>query len=134
MISRRKQQARKGVAVTEAAVLLPFVVIIAFAAIELSNGFYLRQSLTLGAYEAAMEMAKPQKKADAAEIPCRDVLKARGITHYKIDITPQSTGDLKPGQLITVTVSAPADAYAMGSSMFLKNRTIVANVTVVRMP
>ena len=130
----RVRAARRGVAATETAVLLPVVVMIAFAAIELANGFYLKQSLTLGAYEAASVLSASESKSSVAEEACGEILRARGVSSFAMSVSPNPQSKIDAGELITVKVAAPADAFAIGANFFLRSREVTSEVTVVRTP
>lgn len=129
-----KQNRRRGAAVTEAAVFLPLVVMIGFVSIEFANGLYLRQSLTLGAYEAAMIVTDPGSSIEQANAVCAEILQARDITVYELQVQPDLNSEIAAGDFLTVTVTAPSTAYALGPGFFMHNRTITSSVTVARTP
>lgn len=125
---------RDGVAAVETAIVLPVIVLITFASVEFANSLYLRQSITLGAYEAAMVLAEPQSLLADAEANCNEVLAARNVDDFTVAVTPNPEDEIDPGDLITVTVTASTDAFAMGPTFFMQGRNVVATVTTVRNP
>jgi Flp pilus assembly protein TadG len=131
-IGRPIRQDRRGVAATETAILLPTFVLIVFAAIECSNALYLRQSLTLAAYEAATVLSDPSGTEAQATTTCDAILEARNIETFTLSVTPVSLNTLNPGDIISVQVSAPASAYSIGPAWFFAGRTLTATVHMVR--
>ncbi len=57
---------RRGVAAMETAVCLPFIAVMIFSGVELSNAVFLKQSINLAAYEAAKLITAPGNNADKA--------------------------------------------------------------------
>jgi hypothetical protein len=129
------RQRRKGIAVTETAILIPAFALVAFATIECSNALYLQQSLTLAAYEAGAILSEPTGTVDNANARCIEILQARDVTSYTLVTSPDlETTTLSPGDIFTVIVSAPASAYSIGPSWFFQNRTLTSEVHMVRSP
>lgn len=82
-----KRSERRGAAAIETALLLPVLILLAFGSIELSNMVFLRQSLSIAAYEGARIATKPGATAEQANTRVREVLNARGITSYTVSYT-----------------------------------------------
>ncbi len=109
---KRKQSTRTGGAAVEAALTFPLVLLLVGATIELSTAIYLKESLTIAAFEGARIAVT--RKADDEDVIERieQVYTERGIStagapvRQKIRITPAANAAnmLEP---ITITVSAP---------------------------
>jgi Flp pilus assembly protein TadG len=128
------QSIREGVAVMETAILLPILVVIVFAAMECSNALYLRQSLTIAAYESATILSESTGTYNDANAKCTEILSARNVNSHTLTVTPSVTSLLNPGDLITIEVTAPASAYSIGPAWFFKNKQLEATVYTVRAP
>lgn len=103
---------RIGGAVAEAALTLPLFIVIIAATIELSTAIYLKESLTIAAYEGARLAVT--RKADNEDVENRvaDILEGRGIRFDKVKISDTVTitpaaEDADVLEPITITVSAP---------------------------
>jgi Flp pilus assembly protein TadG len=124
---------RSGVAAVEAAILLPLMFVIVFGAIEVANGIFLRQSLTVAAYEGARSATRSGGTAVQARQRVREVLQARGVTGETVNITPDVTATTPRGTMVTVTVSTPGAAQAMNPLRLLEGRIIQQTVVMVRL-
>lgn len=130
-LSKSRRRNRSGVAATEAAILLPVFVVTVFASIEGANALYLKQSLTLAAYEAATIIEDDSGTEAVAEARCGQILSARDVETFEMAITPAPSA-LSPGDVFVVNVSSPASAYAIGPTFFFQSSTISASVSNVR--
>lgn len=128
---RSRVQLRQGTAATEAAILLPVFVLTVFASIEFANALYLKQSLTLAAYEATTVLEEKTGTTTKAEDRCEEILASRDVHAFEMDVSPDPD-DLDPGDVFTITVASPASAYRFGPSFFLRFSTIRASVSSVR--
>ena len=132
--SRRAISAsRRGVAATETALTLPLLVLIVFGSIEIANGVFLKQSLTIAAYEGARTLSKTGVTSAQGEARVDEVLTERSIADYDVSITPTVTANTPRGTELTVTVSAPASYYRVGPIQFLEGRTISRQFRMVRL-
>ncbi len=103
---------RNGGAAAEAAITLPLFIVIIAATIELSTAIYLKESLTIAAYEGSRLAVT--RKADNDDVVARieDILEGRGINFNgeqisnNVTITPAAdeADILEP---ITITITAP---------------------------
>lgn len=128
-----KLRNRNGVAAVEAAILLPLMFVIVFGAIEVANGIFLRQSLTVAAYEGARSATRPGGTSQLAEQRVREVLEARGVSDETVTITPNVTSLTPRGTMVTITVTAPGTQQAMNPLRLLQNRVIQQSVVMVRL-
>lgn len=122
---------RKGAAVVETAILLPVFVLTVLAAIECANALYLKQSLTLAAYESATILEEQTGTLAEAETRCSQILNARDVQTFELTVSPNPES-VDSGGVITVDVSADASAYSVGPSFFFQNSTMGATVSIVR--
>lgn len=113
--------------------MLPLLFVLVFGSIELANGIFLRQSLTVAAYEGARSATKPGGTSVHAEQRIRDVLESRGLDGETIAITPAVTGETARGTMVTVTVSIPGALHAMSPLRLLQDRTVRHSVVMVRL-
>lgn len=106
--TRRSSEARKGAALVEFALCLPVFVLISMGTIETCRMLYLRQSVKIAAYECARLAILPQVNLDAIQDQCDLILQGRDIKGFSMTINPADPTTVPFGQLITVTVQAPA--------------------------
>jgi Flp pilus assembly protein TadG len=111
---RKRRSRRRGGAVVEAALTLPLVLLLVSASVELSTAIYLKESLTIAAYEGARIAIT--RKADNEDVVDRieQVFTERGIStggvsiSSLVSISPAAdTADILDP--ITITVSAPTE-------------------------
>lgn len=104
---------RRAVAAVELAICLPLLTTFTFASIELCSALYLRQTLTIAAYEGARVACHPQGlQADATQAANR-ILTERRINGGQITFSPTTINGLPDGTLIRVTVQAPAASNSL---------------------
>lgn len=131
--SSEQSQNRKGLALVEFSIFLPIVAALVFGAIETANMVYLRQGLTMSAYEVARTVtAQGGVQADAV-LRGQQVLAARRITGATITVTPTVDSTTPAGTLVTVTVTAGADANAVSPQWFFEGFTLSKSVVFSRM-
>jgi Flp pilus assembly protein TadG len=127
--SRRRKT--RGVAAAELAVCLPVVVLLVVATIEACSAVFLRQSLTVAAYEgvrtALVEGATPTSITDT----CNQILKDRRVQGGKVAVKPSNIAALGPGDYVDVTVTAPFDANSVVPNMFYRGRSLSANASMM---
>jgi len=133
--NRRIRSNRRGAAVVEAAFCIPLIIILMFATLEISAGYYLKESLTIAAYEGARTGAK--RRATRAQVIQRvqDILDARNVSlgdSGTIQVTPSSLESMQTLQPLTVTVTAPSAGNSAFVFNALANRTIRAEVRMAR--
>ncbi|MCA8998185.1 MAG: pilus assembly protein [Planctomycetaceae bacterium] len=137
MLLRKRQhdfkRERLGGATVEFALCLPLMIMLVFGSMEASNALFLRQGLSIAAYEAAQVATQSGMAAAAAEARAQEVLDARNIAGYAVTISPQVTATTSPGTTVTVTVTAPIDANSLGPSWYFTNSVIRSTVTMRRL-
>lgn len=132
-VHRRSHASRRtGSAVTELAVFLPVLVMCVFGSIELSSGIFLRNSLTIAAYEGVRAAAYFGSKPGEALPVAQSVLTDRGITGYSVTFTTPNPESTKPGDPITIRVSAPTGGTNCYRFMFLPATNFTVESTMIK--
>ncbi len=134
--SRRRPvrvRSRTGAAVVEAAITLPLLFVMVFGAIELSNGIFLKQSLTVAAYEGARTATRPGGTGVQASLRIREVLASRAIEGEVVNITPNVTSLTPRGTMVTVTVGVLGDSQAIGPLQLLQGKMLQQSAVMVRL-
>jgi Flp pilus assembly protein TadG len=98
---------RRGAALVELAVCLPTLIFVMLMAMEAADVIFLKQTLHVAAYEAARAAIKPDSTSTLAEDAAEQILNTRQVSDYEITFTPSNVSGVDPGEIITVTVSAP---------------------------
>lgn len=119
-----------GVAATELAVCLPIVVLIVLATIESCSALFLKQSLTVAAYEGARTAIEKGATAATVQTACNNILTDRRVKGSKITISP-TISTLKPGDYVDVTVSAPCNSNSPVPTSFFRGRTLTAKASMM---
>ncbi len=106
--SLRSKRCRPAVAAVELAVCLPLMVIFTFSSIEMCSAIYLRQTLTIAAYEGARVACHPQGLTGDAVAAAQRILTERRINGGTIATNPSNFDGVAKGTVIRVNVTAPA--------------------------
>lgn len=128
----RKASDRRGVAATEFAVCLPVIVLIVLGMIECCTMIFLKQSLTIAAYEGVRTALQDQAQAGDVRRTGQQVLTQRRVQGGTIAVQPANIPAVPQGQFITVTVSAPADRNSVLPGSFFRGRTLSASATMMK--
>ena len=134
-LARRKhvrRSKRRGVAVVELAVCLPVLLILVVGAIEGSNFIFLKQAVTVAAYESAQVVTRANGKKADAEQRATQILAARSIDQTTITFSPADPGQAARGQLVTVSVTAPVSANSIGLDWFFDDQIVSTSVSMVK--
>jgi len=133
-IRRRKsatQRKRGGVAAAELAVCLPVVVLLVVATLEACSAIFLKQSLTIAAYEGVRIAIEEGSTAGEVTSACNQVLSDRRITGGKVTVNPSNIAALNPGQFINITVTAPCSTNSVVPAAFYRGRTLSATASMM---
>ncbi len=131
---RRRPAARRktrGVAAAELAVCLPVVVLLVIASLESCSALFLKQSLTVAAYEGVRQAIDKGATAGTVQTVCNNVLVDRKVQGSQVSVNPANISSTKPGDYITVTVSAPCDSNSVVPTTFFRGRTLTATATMM---
>src|SRR3954471_18143855 len=88
---------KRGVAAAELAVCLPVVVLIVLATIESCSALFLKQSLTVAAYEGVRTAIEKASTTSNVQTTCNQILADRRIQGSQVTVNPSSKASLKPG-------------------------------------
>jgi Flp pilus assembly protein TadG len=119
------------VAATELAVCLPIIVLMVIATIEACGAMFLKQSLTVAAYEGVRTALEEGATTATVQAACNQVLADRRITGAKVTITPANIAALNPGDFIDVSVSAPCASNSTVPTTFYRGKTLTAKASMM---
>lgn len=136
----RKRNARKGGAAVEAAICFPVIILLMMGTLEICAGIYLKESLTVCAYEGVRAGIHRRSTADEVMERVLAMLEDRHITIPEdaggtpqgIEIIPSDFGDLEALDPITVRITAPTAGNSLYIFDSLVNRNVSASVSMVR--
>ncbi len=128
---KRFTKKTRGTAVVELAVCLPLMLLFVLGTIESCTMIFLKQSLTISAYEG-VRAALQSKNGAAVNTRCNAVLAERRVNNGQITITPNNFAALDPGKFITVTVSAPCNSNSVIPGSFFRGDTLEASATMMK--
>ncbi len=135
---RARSSSRRAAAAVETALLMPLLVLLAFGSIELSNMVFLKQSLSIAAYEGARMATRPGATKAQADTRIREVLAARNVTSYTVSYTttggtPLTITPITPrSTLINVTVQSSNGGANYGPLRMFTGRSLACQTTMVR--
>jgi Flp pilus assembly protein TadG len=122
---------RHGTAATELAVCLPIVVLLVVATIEACSLIFLKQSLSVAAYEGVRTAIRPGATASDVESTCQQILSDRHVAGANITVNPSNIATIAPGQFVNVTVSAPCTGNSVVPLEFYRGRTLAATASMM---
>jgi len=130
--SPKSRRRRSGVAATELAVCLPVLMLLVLATIESCTMIFLKQSLTVAAYEGTRSALEQNAVPGHVRQAIRDVLDERGVSDGNITLNPPNFHIRPQGSYIEITVSAPADGNSILPVGFYRGRTLSATATMMK--
>lgn len=102
----RQLPSRDGTAAVELAVCLPMLLVILVGVIEASSMIYLKQSLSVAAYEGIRTSVRAGATTSDVEAACTQILTARRVNGATIEITPANFESQPPQSWVSIRVSA----------------------------
>jgi Flp pilus assembly protein TadG len=129
-LGHRRQQ-RRGVATAELAVCLPIVVLLVVATIEACSAIFLKQSLTVSAYEGVRTALEENATATSVTDTCNRILSDRRVQNANVTVRPSNIAALEPGDFVDITVSAPVAANSVMPTTFYRGRTLSATASMM---
>jgi hypothetical protein len=132
--ARRRPKAagsRRGVAAAELAVCLPVIVLLVIATIEACSALFLKQSLTVAAYEGVRVAIANGSTLTDIETTCEQILTDRKIKGARVTVRPSDMASVRPGDYLDVEVSAPCDANSVIPTSFYRGRTLSATASMM---
>ena len=130
--SRPDNSGRRGVAATEFAVCLPVIVLLVLGMIECCTMIFLKQSLTVAAYEGVRTALEERAISTDARRSSQQILTQRRVRGGTITVSPADIPAVPTGQYITVTVAAPANGNSVIPGSFFRGRTLSASATMMK--
>ncbi len=127
--SRRK---RGGVAAAELAVCLPVIVLLVLAMIESCTMIFLKQSLSIAAYEGVRTALLENAVAADVRRTTQQVLTERRVNGGTVTIRPNNFQALPIGKYIEVTVSASANSNSVLPGSFFLGKTLSGTATMMK--
>jgi Flp pilus assembly protein TadG len=128
---RRRSRKSRGVAAAELAVCLPVIVLMVIASIEACSALFLKQSLTVAAYEGVRTAIEQGAASSNVQTACNQILTDRKIKGAKITIKPSDIASLNPGDFVDVTITAPCASNSLVPSAFYRGRTLSATASMM---
>lgn len=122
---------RRGVAAAELAVCLPIVVLLVLATIEACSMVFLKQSLSVAAYEGARTALADGTTAADVRAKCDQIFRDRRIEGASVSTSPSNFDRVGPGVFVDVTATAPCDQNTVLPNMFYQGRRISATVSMM---
>ena len=129
---KTRRSDRRGAAVAELAVCLPLIVLLVIGTVEACTMIYLKQSLTIAAYEGARTALVPGATNSDVTTECQQVITDRGVLGQTILVTPADITAVAPGTYLQVDVSATCDTNSMLGNWFYAGRTLTGHVEVMK--
>ena len=129
---RPRNGSRRGVAAAELAVCLPVLVLLVLGMIEACTMIFLKQSLTVAAYEGVRTALAPHAVAANVRTTCNRILDDRRVEGGSITVEPANFELLPAGEYVRITVTAPAEGNSIIPPSFFRGRTLSASATMMK--
>jgi len=129
---RLRQRLRRAAATVEFAVVSPVMVLMVMGTIEACRMIFLRQTLTIAAYEATRVALVPKSTTDQVKYAATRVLADRGVKDATITITPSSFGTAPAQSFIEVVVTAPANSNSLVNPQFFSGKSLVGRCSMMK--
>ena len=127
---RRSQ--RRGVAAVEFAVCLPVIVLLVFGSIEASSFIFLKQSLSVAAYEGIREGVRSGSTTAEATSRAETILISRDVNDFEVEFPNRRPSNASRGEEIVIEVSTPTQTNSPLAGQFITNRVLTARVVMVK--
>lgn len=121
-----------GVAAVEFAVCLPVILLLLFGMIESCTMIFLKQSLTIAAYEGSRQAIVQGATTDNVAASCTSILASRKVHDAVIQINPPNIETARPGDPVEVRVSAPSNSNSVMRGWFFTDKVLEAKVTMMK--
>lgn len=127
-----RRRSRRAAAAVELAIVMPVLLVLVFGAIELADGIFLKQALSIAAYEGARAVSRQKGTAAEAELRVDEVLAARRITQYSLTIEPVATAETPRSTQMTVRLVAASNSISWSPLRLFSGKTLEKTVCMVR--
>jgi Flp pilus assembly protein TadG len=111
---------------------LPVIVLIVLSTIEACTMIFLKQSLSIAAYEGARAGLAQSATNTTIVNASTQVLTERNVKGGTVTLNPSNLTSIAPGNYFTVTVSAPAARNAIVPINFYRGRTLTGTATMMK--
>jgi hypothetical protein len=101
------------------------------ATIEACSALFLKQSLTVAAYEGVRTAIEDGATTTNVQTACNQILADRRIQGATVTLNPSNLAALNPGDFIDVTVSAPCAPNSVVPTTFYRGRTLSATASMM---
>jgi len=123
---------RHGAAMVEMAVCLPVIILIVFGAMEAAGMIFLKQALVQSAYEAVKIASKSDGTESAARTAATNVVNGRNLENVTVSFSPANVENVQRGDIVRVTVTAPADSNTYINFGFFRGRTLTVTSAMMK--
>ncbi|MCP4783785.1 MAG: pilus assembly protein [Fuerstiella sp.] len=123
---------RRGTAATELAVCLPILLVLIIGTIEACSMVYLKQSLSVAAYEGVRVSVSPNGNSTDVTTAANRILTARNVKSATITVSPADFATLPAETWVSVRVAAPANANSIISGLFYDATVVDGEATMMK--
>lgn len=131
-IANPTRDERAGAAAVELAVCLPMILILTLATLQACSMFYLRQTLSVAAYEGIRRAVDYQTSTADVEAACDRILTSRNVSGATVTISPSDYTSAARESWITVRVSAPCNTNSPLRGWFYEDRSLTGSATFMK--
>jgi Flp pilus assembly protein TadG len=119
------------VAAAELAVCLPIVVLLVVATIEACSMVFLKQSLSVTAYEGVRTAIESGATAADVQRTCQQILADRHVAGATVSVKPSNIPAAAPGSYVDVTVSAPCAGNSVVPLQFYRGKSLTTTASMM---
>jgi Flp pilus assembly protein TadG len=123
---------RNGVAAVEFAVCLPVLVLVIIGSIEACTMVFLKESLTVAAYEGSRAALKPGATSADVVTRCNEVLTERSVEGGTVEVSPSNLGSIAAGGTLQISVTAPCEPNGVVPVWFYGDASLTGNSFVMK--
>lgn len=130
MLTRSSRRTRLAIAVTELAIGLPIVLLVAMATMEACTMVRLRQKLKIISYEGARIGVLPDAKITNVTYQCNLLSDDQSLRDVDIKTSPANPKSLDSGDWFEVTATAPFNQNSLTGAWMGSAYTVSESVTI----
>lgn len=123
---------RDGTATVEFAVCLPVLLVIMTGVIEAGSMIYLKQSLSVAAYEGVREAVRPEATSSDVLTACNQILTARGVNGATVEINPTNFESQPAQTWVSVRVFATGGNNSVIAGWFYDTLIVDGEATMMK--
>lgn len=106
----QRRRLRTGAAAVECAVVIPVLLLIVIAVVDVNAIIYLKQACKLACYEGCRVGIVPGANTENVQAQVQEILTDRRIKEFAIEMSPSDPQQLTSGEYFTVRVRVNASA------------------------